>query len=189
MNCIAVAGSHGVGKSYLVERLSESLLLPRIDEVARTVAEGWFKNSDEIKNAKITTKTLFQLNVFYKQLWEEERHIGFVSDRSVFDVVAYSIYYQLSEKVIKMLTEDAINHSEKYDLIIYCPIPKDGELINDGFRFFDKDSQVEIDLILQGLLKKAKCEVFRLGEYRETWLSEATTFINCRRKGILVNAL
>lgn len=188
MQRIAVCGSHGVGKSSLAKQLSKSLLLPRIDEVGRSIAKGWFKNSDEIRNSTVVSKILFQLNYFYKQIAEEEHYLEFVSDRAVFDVVAYSIYYQLPEKIVNMLTEDAVEHSEKYDLIIYCPIPDDGELTADGFRFTDKESQVEIDRILQELLKKAKCEVFRLGKYRNSWFSEALTFINCRRKGITINA-
>lgn len=188
MQRIAVCGSHGVGKSSLAKQLSEFLLLPRINEVARSVAEGWFKNSDEIRNARLVSKTLFQLNVFYKQIAEEERHLEFISDRSIFDVVAYSIYYQLPEKIIDMLTEDAVEHSEKYNLIIFCPIPEDGELTADGFRFADRESQVEIDRVLQELLKNARCEVFKLGKYRGNWVSEVLTFINCKRKGITINA-
>jgi len=189
MNRITISGSHGVGKSSLARQLSEFLLLPRIDEVARTVAEGWFSDSNAIKNASLAQRTLFQLSVFYKQIQEEDRHSEFISDRSIFDVVAYSKYYELPNKVIEMLKKEAVEQSKEYDLIIYCPIPEISEIVADGFRFTDKESQVEIDRILQELLKEAKCEVFRLGRYRETWLGEVTTFINCRRKGICINAL
>lgn len=177
--------------STLCRQLSESLLLPRIDEVARTVAEGWFSDSNAIKNASLAQRTLFQLSVFFKQIQEEDRYPEFISDRSIFDVIAYSKYYELPNKVIKMLKEEAVEQSKEYDLIIYCPIPEVKEVVADGFRFTDKESQVEIDRILQELLKEAKCEVFRLGKYRETWLGEVTTFIliNCRRKGICINAL
>ena len=175
--------------STLCRQLSESLLLSRIDEVARTVAEGWFSDSNAIKNASLAQRTLFQLSVFYKQIQEEDRYSEFISDRSIFDVVAYSKYYELPNKVIKILKEEAVEQSKGYDLIIYCPIPEVKEVVADGFRFTDKESQVEIDRILQELLKEAKCEVFRLGKYRETWLGEVTTFINCRRKGICINAL
>lgn len=188
MDRIAISGSHGVGKSRLAKQLSELLLLPRIDEAARSVADGWFADSEAIRSAPPGQKLLFQLCVFHKQIHEEDRLQEFVSDRSVFDTVAYSIYYRIPGKITDSLTEEAIKHSKGYDLIIYCPIPEDGGAPTaDGFRFADSESQAEIDRILQDLLGKARCEVLRLGAYRETWLSEAMTFINCRRKGVAIN--
>lgn len=188
MRRIAISGSHGVGKSRLAEQLSELLLLPRIDEVARSVAKGWFADSEAIRSASPGQKLLFQLCVFHSQIHEETKLQEFVSDRSVFDAVAYSIYYRIPRKITDSLTEEAVKHSKGYDLIIYCPIPEDGGVPTaDGFRFTDGESQTEVDRILQDLLKKAECEVLRLGPYRKTWLSEAVTFINCRRKGIRID--
>ena len=35
-------------------------------------------------------------------------------------------------------------HLKTYDLIVYCPIPKQNELLDDGFRLTEEEYQGEI---------------------------------------------
>lgn len=174
---IAITGSHGVGKTTLAQMLAKELGLPMISEVAREVAYAHgFETTEQIKNASMMRRIMYQLNVFYGQLKAEEDHWkGYVSDRSVFDSIAYSIYYDLPSGLVEYLTRDAVTHSKHYDLIIYCPIVDKPQ--EDGFRLTDTDSQVYVDSKLKVLLKQARCSVVKLSEIRENWLAEALKWI------------
>lgn len=170
---IAISGSHGVGKTTLARALSKELGLPMISEVAREVAKKQgFETTEQIWHAFKIQRMIFQLNVYFHQIKaEEDSWRGFIADRSVFDVVAYCIFYDLPLGLIEYLRSDAIQHSRRYDLIVYCPVPG-GELEDDGFRLVDKESQIMIDNSLKILLEFAKCPVLRLTQNRENWKYE-----------------
>ncbi len=170
---IAISGSHGVGKTTLARALAKELGLPIISEVAREVAQAHgFETTEQIKNASMMRRIMFQLNVFYGQIKaEEDNWRGFVSDRSIFDSVAYTNYYGLPDGLVEYLTRDAVTHSKHYDLIIYCPIV--GKPVHDGFRLTDTNSQICIDSKLEELLEQARCSVIKLSKIRENWLAEA----------------
>lgn len=167
---IAISGSHGVGKTTLARALAKELGLPMISEVARDVAKKQgFKTTEQIRHAFKLQRMIYQLSVYHTQIKaEEDSWRGFIADRSIFDVVAYCIYYDLPLGLVEYLRSDAINHSRRYDLIIYCPVPGGG-LENDGFRLLDKESQKMVDNSLQILLQFTKCPVLRLTRNRENW--------------------
>ncbi len=170
---IAISGSHGVGKTTLTNRLAQELCLPIISEVARTVARDFgFSSTKQIVQAKQVRKFMFQMGVFYNQMIEEKKYSqGFVSDRSIFDSVAYSIYYGLLAPIIKDKKKQAAEHSKSYDMIIYCPIPEIG-IEEDGFRLSDKKSQLAVDRHIISLLDLAQCKVIRLSRNRDNWTEE-----------------
>lgn len=170
---IAVSGAHGVGKTTLATSLAEELGLPLIREVAREVAQDFgFKTTREIAASNPGKKTLYQISVFYTQIKAEKgRKRGFVSDRSVFDNLAYSLFYGLNA-VAEYLIDEAISHSENYDFIVYCPIPDSDTPADDGFRLTDKESQIQVDEILRGLVEQARCPVIWLSRDRDTWLDQ-----------------
>lgn len=167
---IAISGSHGVGKTTLVEKLAKKLELPIIGEVARKVAkESGFNTTKQIKQAKQIQKLMFQTGVFYNQLIEERNHPqGFVSDRSIFDSVAYSILYNLPIFITRDMYNRAIKHSRSYDVIAYCPIPEEN-IEDDGFRLVDSKSQQAIDKCVTSLLNSAECRVLELSQDRSKW--------------------
>ncbi|MDR3591557.1 MAG: ATP-binding protein [Negativicutes bacterium] len=172
---IAISGSHGVGKTTLAKALSEKLNYPMITEVARTVAkEMGFANTDQIRQADMETITRFQTRIFYDQMLAEHgyrEHLdNFISDRSIFDCVAYMILYGMDQKIIDFFIASAAVMSGHYDLIIFCPVPL-GKIQNDGFRLTDKESQFKYGMILKDLLiTKASCPVAYLHPSREKWL-------------------
>lgn len=179
MHKIAISGAHGVGKTTLASALSEKLGLPLIREVAREVAQNFgFKTTEEIWRANSGKKALYQLNVFYSQIEAEKSHAyGFVSDRSIFDSIAYSLFYGLNA-VAEYLIDEAASHSENYELIVYCPIPDFDSPANDGFRLTDKESQMQVDEILRGLLRWARCPVLRLSPDRDAWLEQVLDYLD-----------
>jgi nicotinamide riboside kinase len=172
---IAISGSHGVGKTTLAKALCAKLNYPMITEVARTVAkEMGFANTDQIRKADKDTITKFQRKIYVNQLLAESSylklpHENFISDRSVFDIIAYMVLYGLDDEIINIFTESAAKFSNHYDLIIYCPIPV-GTIANDGFRLTDKETQIQYSLILKDLLiTRASCPVAYLHPAREQW--------------------
>lgn len=175
---IAISGSHGVGKTTLARALAKELGLPMISEVAREEAKKFgYETTERIKNAPKLQRMIFQLSVYHAQIKaEEDTWQGFVSDRSIFDCVAYCIYYDLPLRLIEYLRSDAIQYSGKYDLIIYCPVPG-RELEDDGFRLVDRESQSLVDTSIQILLEFAKCPVLRLGKGREKWQDEVLGYL------------
>jgi predicted ATPase len=175
---IAISGSHGVGKTTLAEKLNATLKFNFISEVARKVAaEMGYATTDDIMAATQEEKRIFQQRVFYDQLLAEmTRSVdnqGFISDRSIFDVLAYMQLYQLPPDFIKQFLDYATRYSVSYDRIIYCPIPA-GDIFSDGFRLTDKNTQIVVDYHLLQLLKLyAKCPVIYLGTNRDTWYDVA----------------
>ena len=179
---IAISGAHGVGKTTLAKSLAGKLNLPLVEEVARSVAaENGFKTTTDIQNAVPSARALYQHSVFFRQVMKEDYyHSGYVSDRSVFDCVAYCILYDLHHDFISFLRAEAIKHSSDYDFIVYCPIP-DGKISADGFRLTDKESQKFIDDSLRILLAFAKCPVLALGKSRDLWEEEVLEYIRGKK--------
>jgi len=169
---IAVSGSHGIGKTTLVNEIAIAKRLPMINEVARDVAKMLnYTTTAQILNESHNNKLQFQSIVFSEQIGREGNYAGFVSDRSVFDPIAYGLYYGLSRYVMKNWQERAIKHSSSYDVIIYCPIPEES-IEDDGFRLVDKEGQQVVDHYISALLISAKCKVWWLSNDRENWSNE-----------------
>ena len=175
---IALIGSHGVGKTTLARQIAQSTGLPYIEEVARKVAQLYgFTNTEEIRQSSFERIRAFQSDVWAKQLETEWSYPdGFVSCRSVLDAIAYAIYYNggIIDTYLDVLKRITYDLTADYDVLIYCPIP-DGidEPENDGFRFTDKDSQIAIDCIIQGMLPYAKAKkVCKLSNKRDWWLND-----------------
>lgn len=171
---IGVSGSHGVGKTTLANKLRRVTRLPAIDEIARTVAnEMGFEDNEQIRAADRETLKIFQQRIYYNQLLAERELSTFISDRTVFDVIAYKHLYGLDRGLIDEFTQHASRHSASYDLIFFCPIPT-AEIAADGFRLTDPASQISIDFHLKTLLMNhAKCPVIFLPSDRGTWFKTA----------------
>lgn len=174
---IAISGSHGVGKTTLAKALCEELNFPMISEVARTVAkEMGIENTDEIRKADMDLITQFQTRIFYDQLLAEsgypdhiEGYTDFISDRSIFDCVAYMILYGMDKQLIDKFISAAALMSSGYSMIVFCPVPE-GIISDDGFRLTDKESQIRYSAILKDLLlKQALCPVVYLKTDRDKW--------------------
>lgn len=134
---IAITGSHGTGKTTLAQALAEELDMHLIPEAAREIMEKW---QVEPWNLDDPTKTAFQEEVLDIQIKREQQAESFISDRTVFDSLAYSkmlaSYEQLSELAVAHVAVSP------YDLVIRLPIVF--EIDNDG-RSTDIEYQQLID--------------------------------------------
>lgn len=155
---IAISGSHWVGKTTLLENL-ELENHTKITEIARDLIDilGNPKNMEPID------KSNFQHNVFMQQLLQEKKAVDFISDRSVYDIIAYSEWLYCYDFLEKM-----VNLKKRYDAVFYIPI--EFYLENDWVRFEWKEFQKEIDKRIVDLL-----ETFNPDYYTLTWTVEERT--------------
>ena len=94
-----------------------------------------------------------QLWILGKQLTREQSSKGqvLVSDRTVLDVLAYSM--RTDPKFFITLLEFIKAYMKTYDIIVYCKA-NDEYLIDDGTRSADKGFRDEIDEIMKSLIFK-----------------------------------
>ena len=133
---IAFTGSHSTGKSCLVNILKKHLDLPIIPEVARIVIEEIGKIPD---NMTMEEKLEFEWKIIEKQIeFEDKYKDGFISDRSVIDILGYvymlglHIYYP---KEVEEMETIIYNRVSNYDYIFYIPVVKEIPLVKDGVRY------------------------------------------------------
>lgn len=128
---IAIVGSHGTGKTTLVEKLGDILKIPVIEEIARTVILERNKLPHDMDDLE---RFVFQQTVFDRQTAREDEAIGFISDRSVLDALVYahgtSGVLALEEVITLRL------RNKPYDHIFF--IPREFPLEFDGVRKEDE---------------------------------------------------
>lgn len=185
---IAIFGTHGIGKTTLVNTLANDkdivargLFAEVVEEDARMVAEkfGALK-VDDIPSWPIETREDFQLYMMVSKIAREFQLESFISDRSVLDILAYSIYYKCSDIVIETLEVLCFTHIREYDKLFYAPIPNNFSLtdVDDGFRMTAMESIVDVDFIMQQLFMRYvlciedKQAPHKLSANRDTWIAE-----------------
>jgi len=116
---IAVIGTHGVGKSTLVEefarRKPEYKVIP---EIARDMIEE--------RKGRITSWFDFQLELMRRKIEAERKFANcknIISDRTIIDAWAYCWYYKvLPDHLLFSLKELSIGYCNNYyDLFVYLP--------------------------------------------------------------------
>jgi len=83
------SGAHSIGKSSLSRVISQKYHLPLLTEVSRIILS---QNEQDINvlRANLDETDSYQMQVFNRQLLEEQKYEQFVSDRSLLDTLAYS---------------------------------------------------------------------------------------------------
>ena len=81
---IALAGTHGTGKTTIIDELKP---LNVIREVSRKAIKKFGMNPQNMSPEQLDC---FQKYIFWKQIAEETRKDDFFSDRSLYDILAYS---------------------------------------------------------------------------------------------------
>jgi nicotinamide riboside kinase len=155
---IVLIGSHGTGKTSLANRMAQELGLPEIKEVARgIISEAGYRTTAEYKAAPVPILADIQRRILIEQMRKEVLLSSFISDRSVIDIAAYTLYYT-NDNVYSDLARDWANRY--YDLIIYVPIMF--RLQGDGFRDEDEKFQFSIDDIIREQIEKITMPVYEL---------------------------
>lgn len=145
---IGVVGTHGVGKSTLVNALSKMHNIPAIDEQIRLTVNKYntlgYNTPDEMVgstwyNDMVLDTMISQINL------EKQYGNSFVSDRTLLDYYIYCSRLSKDADSILILMKAAIidYYCKNYDLILYVPILFD--LIGDCYRNTDVSFQKQID--------------------------------------------
>jgi nicotinamide riboside kinase len=139
MTKIAVIGTHFVGKTTLVKKLSQKFKnVLVIDEVVRSCpypvnematleAQEWILN-EQIRREKAADSSLI------------------ITDRGLIDNFAYWLRVAekvLNEREIEEKKEKVFEHSKSYDAILFLE-PFEGEIKDDNFRSINKEWRMEM---------------------------------------------
>ena len=180
---VAITGSHGVGKTTLVSSLHthfwtspfsrpQPLFRVQLEEAVRSVARDMeLETLSDIFTWPKYKIEYFQWLSAMRQVVEETRVPSFISDRSIVDYIAYTIYYGCSYTMVEALMDFAEQHIETYDILFYAPVPVEFDYSltrEDGFRLTDDKSVRQIDELINNLLQQNYPHV-ALPEERNLW--------------------
>jgi predicted ATPase len=189
---VGIVGAQGTGKSSLAHSIHNELRcdipeLVVIEEVARTaIKQHNFATIDDMIKAGMTSIDKVQASICVEQVRQEISNLGsIISDRTMLDCAAYCVHYKVSERLMTYVMNQMYGTMQHYDLIIYCPIPKDYVCADDEFRLIDPESAKSIDIIIFNLLDSIDSKkmypnlhIKRLGKNRDKWLSKSMKIIN-----------
>ena len=153
---ISVSGTHSTGKSVLAAAAYEALnavwrgRVHLIPEVAREVIAKGFPLDD-----KATVDSY--INYVMAQLREERQSVAehVISDRSFLDLLAYirtNADPQIPSYFVEMVEEISWLDTRFFD--VYCYLPIEFPLVEDGVRGIDEDYRAAVDETLCGLLRE-----------------------------------
>lgn len=124
---IAICGAHNVGKTTLAKKMSENFGLPYIPEFAQDLINAT-DNFNWRTTKKITSWWHFELAITFSHLFVVQNRERFVSDRSLWDVLAYVHLKSLSCPQIgesfSLLQEFINKHHPLYDAILFYNPPE-----------------------------------------------------------------
>ncbi len=135
---IAFSWPHGTGKTTIMKELLLILPYQPIREVARKFITRRWINLATCSNNR---KTDFQITLFREQWRVEKKHNSFISDRTLYDIVAYTKEVNIDFYNIQL--EQLKKNPPDYDVIFYLS-PWEFELEDDGVRFTDPAFQRKI---------------------------------------------
>jgi deoxyadenosine/deoxycytidine kinase len=120
---IGFCGSHGTGKSTLLQAISKDFDIPVLDNTIRT----YYKDIgiDDFEKLPANIRTQCQLNLLLNQIQREdgEGKNGFITDRSVLDYIGYTTVSSDMSGGIKGIYEQLIKaRLQNYTHFIYIPV-------------------------------------------------------------------
>lgn len=159
MKKIAIAGSHGVGKTTLVSMLADSLEHQKVvinSQIARTL----IKNGYPLGRAA-TAESYIQYIISQLRAEQIPRECDvFISDRTLLDPLAYAIVNKeyarskVPDSMIDLLSAVWLTELQQYDLYVFVPIEFDMQ--SDGIRPEGKDYREKVSEQIRSLLDEYK---------------------------------
>lgn len=186
---IAFAGASGTGKTTLARYVADRLTLPLAPSAARAAAAEMGLDSPYDADALGIRHALQQRIVHKRLVWQQEHADGFVSDRSSFDDLAYTLTHcgepLYAECLTPVFNQDQILQPT-YTTIVFCPMSSFFSLGSDPARNPDVSYHHEFERLLLDLLDKARVNVdlslIRVpAEQRHEWAAAFVDKLGSRR--------
>jgi hypothetical protein len=149
---LAFAGASGTGKTTLARWASETFDLPINPVGSRSVSKmmGFDNPYDVDRTGK---RAAFQHRlVKEKRVWESQ-HDSFVTDRTTFDNLAYTILHDIGA-VNQEFLSSTLEGLDRYTLVVVCPVQVFCKLGDDPHRVADPTYHDLYDTLLQALIQR-----------------------------------
>jgi len=166
---IAFTGSHGVGKTTLIneleKELSNSKKIEVTKEIPRIICEV-VNNPEYFRRGQnnLEKQLLILLGQIIQEYELSKSNLEIVlCDRTIFDHWAYTLYLfekELNDDYIKIIENFLVKHMSSYDKIFYIPI--EFEVEDDGTREDDKEFQTRVDSLIIRNLEKFKIPYLKI---------------------------
>lgn len=151
---IAIAGTHGVGKTTLAHSLADSfegLSVVVNTKIARTLIDRGYPLGKDATSESYIQYIISQLNA---EINSNDCNI-FISDRTLLDPLAYAevnkkmLHSTVPDSIIELLASIWLIEAEKYDLYVFVPV--EFEMQPDGIRPNGEDYRkaVEAQMLMQ----------------------------------------
>lgn len=191
---IAFCGASGTGKTTLARRVADHLGLPLSPSMARVAAAdaGLASPYDADKRppppphhlhlgATVARERLQTAIVHRRIAWQSDHASGFVSDRTSFDDLAYTLLHACSTRTYQELLEAVLLQwkllAPTYDRVVLCPLASFWKHGGDPQRLDDLAYHKRFEALLLELLQKGRvpvdlslCRVSDIG--RPAWLRD-----------------
>lgn len=151
---VYVVGAHSVGKTTLARYISNKYHLPMIPEVARTILAEKELSIDTLRT-DLNAVNDYQRSIFLRQLTEEAKETGFVSDRS-FDCLCYTAQHSeiLSEILALDELKNYIESLKNHDVLVFFVRPCKETMRQDGVReTLNWEGVIQIDAHVKFMLE------------------------------------
>ena len=182
MHRIVFTGAQGTGKTTVLDEFKDRGFKV-ITEVVRQLSKQGVKinkDGDEDGQAKI-------LDV-YKELLGEVSIAGYISDRCLVDVIAYSMYLAEHGKVSNEFVQEQKNQLVEFKKsnpdIVYCYYPIEFSVVADGVRDTDEDFRKAIDVNIQKILVEAGIQPIIVKGTVEERVAKVQRVVNWLHEGI-----
>lgn len=152
----ALTGSHGVGKTSVINGLEDFLLEKGIKSItnsskARNLKNSGFKINDEADDASELLLASNHISHFNEDNW--------FADRCIIDTYGYACHNyfhgRIGKKTFKAIKHMTNKFTKLYDKIFYIPI--EFPMVSDGVRKNDELFQHMVDQYIFSFLKQETC--------------------------------
>lgn len=184
---VVLTGSHGCGKSSLIEHIMNTDLgenIVPVNSVTRTSISNAERRIDgEVNLDQAQLNILCNINeIMMKLIDENNSHPEkiFLLDRCIFDFIAYTrCFYRrgmVSSVCLNRIETQCLGLSKYYDLVGYLGI--EFPIIDDGVRSLDEELRRDVDLEIRKLISTVSDKVIKLSGSYERRIQDLKTAIN-----------